>query len=164
MLRNQRDRVDVGLKKRNWSEEKLVIIDQIIVLDDQRKEVQTALETELSEMNNLSKAIGELMKNKAIDEANSLKVRVGLLKDSSKIKEEMLKSLKEELEEHLYTIPNIPHESVPFGIGADDNMVYQDFTGVMPTLPPNALPRCESHGKRVCSLSRPGSQAAKSAN
>ena len=62
MLRNQRDRVDVGLKKRNWSEEKLVIIDQIIVLDDQRKEVQTALETELSEMNNLSKAIGELMK------------------------------------------------------------------------------------------------------
>lgn len=37
MLRNQRDRVDVGLKKRNWSEEKLVIIDQIIVLDDQRK-------------------------------------------------------------------------------------------------------------------------------
>lgn len=143
MLRNQRDRVDVGLKKRNWSEEKLVIIDQIIVLDDQRKEVQTALETELSEMNNLSKAIGELMKNKAIDEANSLKVRVGLLKDSSKIKEEMLKSLKEELEEHLYTIPNIPHESVPFGIGADDNMVYQDFTGVMPTLPPNALPHWE---------------------
>ena len=143
MLRNQRDRVDVGLKKRNWSEEKLVIIDQIIVLDDQRKEVQTALETELSEMNNLSKAIGELMKNKAIDEANSLKVRGGLLKDSSKIKEEMLKSLKEELEEHLYTIPNIPHESVPFGIGADDNMVYQDFTGVMPTLPPNALPHWE---------------------
>ena len=143
MLRNQRDRVDVGLKKRNWSEEKLVIIDQIIVLDDQRKEVQTALETELSEMNNLSKAIGELMKNKAIDEANSLKVRVGLLKDSSKIKEEMLKSLKEELEEHLYTIPNIPHESVPFAIGADDNMVYQDFTGVMPTLPPNALPHWE---------------------
>ncbi|MBK8604661.1 MAG: serine--tRNA ligase [Saprospiraceae bacterium] len=143
MLRNQRDRVDVGLKKRNWSEEKLVIIDQIIVLDDQRKEVQTALETELSEMNNLSKAIGELMKNKAIDEANSLKVRVGLLKDSSKIKEEMLKSLKEELEEHLYTIPNIPHESVPFGIGADDNMVYQDFTGVMPALPPNALPHWE---------------------
>lgn len=143
MLRNQRDRVDVGLKKRNWSEEKLVIIDQIIVLDEQRKEVQTALETELSEMNNLSKAIGELMKNKAIDEANSLKVRVGLLKDSSKIKEEMLKSLKEELEEHLYTIPNIPHESVPFGIGADDNMVYQDFTGVMPTLPPNALPHWE---------------------
>ena len=143
MLRNQRDRVDVGLKKRNWSEEKLVIIDQIIVLDDQRKEVQTALETELSEMNNLSKAIGELMKNKAIDEANSLKVRVGLLKDSSKIKEEMLKSLKEELEEHLYTIPNIPHESVPFGIGADDNMVYQDFTGVMPTLPPNALAHWE---------------------
>jgi len=143
MLRNQRDRVDVGLKKRNWSEEKLVIIDQIIVLDEQRKEVQTALETELSEMNNLSKAIGELMKNKAIDEANSLKVRVGLLKDSSKIKEEMLKSLKEELEEHLYTIPNIPHESVPFGIGADDNMVYQDFTGVMPALPPNALPHWE---------------------
>ncbi|MBK8842610.1 MAG: serine--tRNA ligase [Saprospiraceae bacterium] len=173
MLRNQRDRVDVGLKKRNWSEEKLVIIDQIIVLDDQRKEVQTALETELSEMNNLSKAIGELMKNKAIDEANSLKVRVGLLKDSSKIKEEMLKSLKEELEEHLYTIPNIPHESVPFGIGADDNMVYQDFTGVMPTLPPNALPHWEIGekynlfdlklgvkvtGKRVCSLSRPGAK------
>jgi len=143
MLRNQRDRVDVGLKKRNWSEEKLVIIDQIIVLDDQRKEVQTALETELSEMNNLSKAIGEFMKNKAIEEANSLKVRVGLLKDSSKIKEEMLKSLKEELEEHLYTIPNIPHDSVPFGTGADDNMVYQDFTGVMPTLPPNALPHWE---------------------
>ena len=143
MLRNQRDRVDVGLKKRNWSEEKLVIIDQIIVLDDQRKEVQTALETELSEMNNLSKAIGEFMKNKAIEEANSLKVRVGLLKDSSKIKEERLKALKEELEEHLYTIPNIPHDSVPFGTGADDNMVYQDFTGVMPTLPPNALPHWE---------------------
>lgn len=44
LLRNERERVVEGLKKRNWTSSDISIIDQIIELDDERKVVQTTLD------------------------------------------------------------------------------------------------------------------------
>ena len=48
LLRNERERVVEGLKKRNWTSSDISIIDQIIELDDERKVVQTTLDIELA--------------------------------------------------------------------------------------------------------------------
>lgn len=143
MLRNQKDKVLTGLKKRNWPGSDLSIVDEIISLDDKRKEIQTAMDQELAEINQLSRSIGELMKNKQAQEAESLKSRVAELKESSKTREEGLREVRQSLEEKLITLPNIPHDDVPFGITADDNMVYQAWEQPLPVLPANALPHWE---------------------
>lgn len=143
ILRNQRDKVVTGLKKRNWSDTDILIIDDIIDLDDKRKEIQTLMDGELAEQNQLAKNIGDLMKNKQAAEAEGLKARVAELKESTKAREENLRDIKQELEDKLITLPNIPNEDVPFGVGADDNMVYQAWDKPLPVLPEGSLPHWE---------------------
>jgi len=46
ILRDQRERAVNGLKKRNLGEDRLALVDQIISLDDERKNVQTLSGTE----------------------------------------------------------------------------------------------------------------------
>ena len=143
LLRNERERVVEGLKKRNWTSSDISIIDQIIELDDERKGVQTALDIELAEQNQLARQIGELMKIKNLEEAEALKQRVAQLKDSSKTKEDLLKTIRQSLDDKLITLPNIPHSDVPSGQSADDNMVFQAWEKDLPTLGKGALPHWE---------------------
>lgn len=143
LLRNERKRVVEGLKKRNWTSSDISIIDQIIELDDERKGVQTTLDIELAEQNQLARQIGELMKIKNLEEAESLKQRVAQLKDSSKTKEDLLKTIRQSLDDKLITLPNIPHSDVPSGQSADDNMVFQAWEKDLPTLGKGALPHWE---------------------
>ena len=143
LLRNERERVVEGLKKRNWTSSDISIIDQIIELDDERKGVQTALDIELAEQNQLARQIGELMKIKNLEEAEALKQRVAQLKDSSKTKEDLLKTIRQSLDDKLITLPNIPHSDVPSGQSADDNMVFQAWEKELPTLGKGALPHWE---------------------
>lgn len=143
LLRNERERVVEGLKKRNWTSSDISIIDQIIELDDERKVVQTTLDIELAEQNQLARQIGELMKIKNLEEAETLKQRVAQLKDSSKTKEDLLKTIRQSLDDKLITLPNIPHSDVPSGQSADDNMVFQAWEKDLPTLGKGALPHWE---------------------
>lgn len=143
LLRNERERVVEGLKKRNWTSSDISIIDQIIELDDERKGVQTTLDIELAEQNQLARQIGELMKIKNLEEAEALKQRVAQLKDSSKTKEDLLKTIRQSLDDKLITLPNIPHSDVPSGQSADDNMVFQAWEKDLPTLSKGALPHWE---------------------
>ena len=143
LLRNERERVVEGLKKRNWTSSDISIIDQIIELDDERKVVQTTLDIELAEQNQLARQIGELMKIKNLEEAEALKQRVAQLKDSSKTKEDLLKTIRQSLDDKLITLPNIPHSDVPSGQSADDNMVFQAWEKDLPTLGKGALPHWE---------------------
>jgi seryl-tRNA synthetase len=143
LLRNERERVVEGLKKRNWTSSDISIIDQIIELDDERKGVQTTLDIELAEQNQLARQIGELMKIKNLEEAEALKQRVAQLKDSSKTKEDLLKTIRQSLDDKLITLPNIPHSDVPSGQSADDNMVFQAWEKDLPTLGKGALPHWE---------------------
>ena len=61
-VRNHREKVLTGLKKRGFQDEDLAMIDQLIALDDQRKQAQTSLDEKLAERNRLSKEIGDMFK------------------------------------------------------------------------------------------------------
>lgn len=143
LLRNEKDRVIEGLKKRNWSDQDISIIDRIVSMDDERKEVQTALDSELAEQNQLARQIGDLMKSGNKEEAQILKERVASLKDSTRALEEKLRNIRQSLEDMLITLPNIPHKEVPHGATADDNMVYQAWDKPLPVLDEGALPHWE---------------------
>ena len=123
-LKEHRDRVLEGLKKRNFKD--LELVDNAISLDDERKKVQFDMDTQLAEINKISKEIGLLMKEGKKEEAESAKQKTAQYKEASKDLQQKLNDIEEKLTEILYLIPNIPHESVKAGVSADDNEnIYQ---------------------------------------
>ena len=123
-LKEHRDRVLEGLKKRNFKD--LELVDNAISLDDERKKVQFDMDSQLAEINKISKEIGLLMKKGKKEEAESAKQKTAQYKEASKDLQQKLNDIEEKLTEILYLIPNIPHESVKAGVSADDNEnIYQ---------------------------------------
>ncbi len=143
---NQQAVVD-GLKKRNFTEEKLAVLTQVLSLDDQRRQIQTTLDGSLAERNKLSKEVGELFKKGAHQEADVIKDKVNQLKDSISELESQLKDTMDRLDSLLLTIPNIPHESVPAGSSEQDNEVAQAWDKALPVLEQQALPHWELASK-----------------
>lgn len=142
-IRESKDRVIEGLKRRNFKEEDLKIVDDLIALDDRRRSLQTELDNALAERNQMSKAIGELMKADKADEATSARNRVNELKGASDQLEVQLAESTAQLTALLYKVPNIPHESVPFGVSAEDNDIYKDWPQPLPELGDSAQPHWE---------------------
>ena len=123
-LKEHRDRVLEGLKKRNFKD--LELVDNAISLDDERKKVQFDMDSQLAEINKISKEIGLLMKEGKKEEAENAKQKTAKYKEASKDLQQKLNEIEEKLTEILYLIPNIPHESVKAGVSADDNEnIYQ---------------------------------------
>lgn len=143
ILRDQKDRAIAGLKKRGFSDERLLIVDQIVSLDDLRKDLQTQLDLLLNERNTLSEEIGNLFKSGKAAEANQLKTKVQTAKDAAETLEVKLQQAKSDLDALLVSLPNIPHANVPEGRTPEDNKVHQAWNGEFPTLPAGALPHWE---------------------
>ncbi|MBX2960464.1 MAG: serine--tRNA ligase [Flavobacteriales bacterium] len=128
------------LKKRNI--DATATVNSIIVLDDKRKKTQQELDALLAESNQLAKQIGDLFKNGKTDEANQLKDRTAEIKEQSAVLKEEQNTITNELQQLLYTLPNLPNELVPNGKSAEDNLnVYEN--NAIPKLPANALPHWE---------------------
>jgi len=142
-IRQQKDKVLQGLKKRNWQESELLILDEIIQLDDIRKKTQTQLDELLSERNQLSKEFGDLMKIGEKGKAELLKEKVAQVKTLSTVKEEELQQTEVLLNELLLKIPNIPHESVPFGKSPEENIIHRPWPDLIPKLGEEAIPHWE---------------------
>ncbi|HJW27641.1 MAG TPA: serine--tRNA ligase [Saprospiraceae bacterium] len=140
LLRDQKERVITGLKKRGFDEDRLRNLDQVIALDDQRKEVQTRLDNLLSQRNSLSDEIGNLFKKGKAAEANELKTKVQGIKDQAEALTQELNFTIAELEKLLLTFPNVPHTSVPDGRTPEDNKVHRAWNAPLPKLPDGSVP------------------------
>ncbi|MFC3416793.1 serine--tRNA ligase [Algoriphagus hitonicola] len=140
-IRDQFDRVLAGLEKRNFPEAKSILT-QVIALDDQRKASQTQRDQLQAESNSISKEIGQLMRLGKKEEAEIIKSKTTELKLQVKELEDKNATAEEELKALLYTIPNIPHFSVPAGKSAEDNEVVFEH-GVIPDLGENKVPHWE---------------------
>lgn len=118
------------------------IIGRIIDLDNRRRKTQTHLDAILGEINTLSKSIGRLMKEGNKEEAAAAREKVRLLKENSGELGDTLKESEQKIEALLVTIPNLPHNSVPEGRSAEDNLVERSG-GEIPSLNDDALPHWE---------------------
>ncbi len=142
-IREDKERIIVGLKKRNFKEDQLLVIDEILSIDDNRKKTQNALEINFSEQKKLAAEIGDLMKSGNKEGAEMIKKNVATLKDQSKDMEQVLSNHETKLENLLLHLPNIPHVSVPYGKQAEDNEVFQNWNGELPTTSADAVPHWE---------------------
>lgn len=142
-IRQNKEVVIKGLQKRNFSDDQLRIVDNILELDDNRKNIQSESDALLAQRNALSKEIGDLMKQGRRDEAEALKAQVAAAKEKADQLGIALADTKNQLEELLYQVPNIPHASVPEGKTADDNEVFKAWHKELPVLPESALPHWE---------------------
>lgn len=139
-IREEKDRILSGLKKRNFKE--LHLIDNIIALDEKRRATQLSLDETLAKSNNLSKEIGSLFKAGETDKANALKEQTATLKEDIKTLTDTLNTTVEQLNDLLYRVPNIPNELVPEGTSEADNVVVFE-AGEIPNLGKDALPHWE---------------------
>lgn len=142
-IRENAEQLKAGLRKRNFSDENLQLVDQAIQLDDQRKAQQTELDSLLASRNQMSGEIGQLFKSGQRDKAEELRAKVTELKERAGTLETDLKETQTQLQAILYNIPNQPHESVPAGNTDEDNEVYQGWEELMPVLPESAKPHWE---------------------
>lgn len=115
------------------------IIAQVVELDSIRKTTQTQLDSTSAEMNNLSKEIGMLFKQGKQNEAAAAKEKTTELKETIKELGDKLAETEQNLNELLVQIPNLPHDSVPAGKHAEDNVIEREG-GEVPKLYDGAVP------------------------
>ena len=137
IIREKKDFVIERLKIKNF--EAGSIVDNILVLDSIRRETQTKSDTLQSEMNKISKEIGILMKEGKQKAAEEAKIKTYSLKDEIKTLSEKLFATDAELKTEIVKLPNLPHESVDPGFGAENNVKVREG-GKIIELPHTALP------------------------
>ena len=144
-LRENTEKALTGLAKRN--KDFSATVQSIISVDESRRKLQNELDNLLAESNKISKTIGDLFKEGKREEADGMKVRTTEIKEECKGIETNLSQLEEELKQLLYQVPNVPHESVVFGKGAEENEVVYS-SGEVTSLGESKLPHwelCERH-------------------
>jgi len=143
-LRENKEAVLKGLQKRGFSSPELV--DQIVQLDQERRNKQTELDALLAKSNQMAKEIGALFKSGDTIKANLLKEKSAAAKGDAKLLQEQLQETTTQLFELRTQVPNVPHETVPAGNSEEDNEeVYR--SGSIPDLDSDALPHWELASK-----------------
>lgn len=137
LIREKKEFITERLKVKNF--DAAAIIDKIIALDSSRREIQVKTDSMQAEMNLISKEIGNMMKDGRKAEAEAAKQKTYSLKEEIKTLTDRLLPIDTELKNEIVRLPNLPHESVSTGHGADDNVKVREG-GAMPTIAENALP------------------------
>lgn len=119
LLRNNVEEVAAKLSKRGFKLDTKLLMD----LEEQRKSLQVKLQDLQNERNTRSKAVGQA-KAQGQDVAAILQ-QVKEIGDTLKTTEEKFNVVQDQLNQYLFLIPNIPHESVPDGKSEEDNVVIR---------------------------------------
>lgn len=134
----EKSRFVAGLQKRGIKDAESAL-DEVLALDQKRKNTQQELDQNLAEANSISRQIGALMKEGKRDEAEVVKAKTAELRSRNKELAEIQENTQAALKSALYNIPNIPHDSVPQGLTDEDNEVVETV-GDLPELPESAVP------------------------
>jgi seryl-tRNA synthetase len=140
LIREKKDFIIERLKIKNFDAEE--ILNKIISLDASRREMQLKSDTLQSEMNRISREIGTLMKEGNKTEADAAREKTYSIKEEIKSLSDRILPVEDELRNEIIRLPNIPHELVAPGHGADDNVKVKEG-GTIPELPDSALPHWE---------------------
>ena len=137
LIRTQPEEVKQRLGIKNFKE--LNLVDEVLVLDEKRRNVQKQLEDNLGRQNLIAKEIGDLFKAGKKEEADKKKAETATLKEESKLLEIALQKTEEDQKNILVRLPNLPNKSVPMGKSPEENEVIKQV-GEIPVLVEGALP------------------------
>ncbi len=127
-IRNNREKLLEGLKKRFTEDAEKVVADLLKIIEERNSGIKH-LENLRAKMNTLSKSIGKLYKEGKREEAEKIKEETASLKEAIKQAEETQRETERKLRDFLASLPNIPHPSVPVGKTEADNVIVKEFQG-----------------------------------
>ncbi len=139
-IRENRDTVIERLAVKHFKE--IGLIDEIISLDEERRKIQSESDALSAEANAAAKQIGDLMRQGKKEEAETVKSKSSGYKEQVKQLLDQLGTIEAALNEKIVQLPNLPHQSVPAGVSADDNEIVLSH-GEIPALSEDALPHWE---------------------
>lgn len=122
-MRYLRENFNDVLKKLEKRGEDLSELHKFWDLDEKRRTLIAESEQLKAKRNEVSKQIAELKREKK--DAEKLIQEMRHVSDQIKAFDHQLAAVEEELQQLMYAIPNIPHESVPIGEDEDDNVVHR---------------------------------------
>jgi seryl-tRNA synthetase len=137
LFRQEKERVVDGLKKKNFKD--LHLVDEIIALDEEKRNIQQQVESIAAAGNAAAKLIGQLMASGQKEEAEQKKQEVAQGKERTKELNQQLLDAENRLHDLIVSLPNLPHSSVPEGTAPEHNEVVRTG-GSMPQLPAQAVP------------------------
>ena len=113
--------------RNKFQDNKLELVDKVIALDKENREIKQEVEALRAEKNKASKEIGAMMAQKKIEEAEALKKKVA--ESNGRINElsEEEKEVEEKLKKNMMIIPNIIDPSVPIGKDDSENVEVERF-------------------------------------
>lgn len=139
-IRENAEGVVERLRKKHF--EARQAIDEVLSLDEIRRNAQQELDASLARQKAIAKEIGDLMKKGAKEQAEAIRTQVASLKELSKKLEDKKAEAEAKIREILLSVPNLPADIVPEGATAEDNVCVKTG-GVTPDLGEDALPHWE---------------------
>ena len=121
-VRENIDKVQEALEKRNASEETINLLNGFVEADTDRRAAIAESDRLNQQRNEFSRQVGALMKQGATEEAARLRAQVNDSKERIAGADALRDSAEQRMREILLALPNIPHESVPTGKDESDNV------------------------------------------
>jgi seryl-tRNA synthetase len=125
-IRENPDLIRANLKLRR-DEEKLKDFERLLEMDERVRALMREIQDQRTQRNKLSREIGELKKTGK--DSSKLEKQVGKVNDKIKSLESEKESIETDLRRIQMSIPNILHESVPYGVDDQDNEVVREWGG-----------------------------------
>ena len=113
--------------RNKFQDTKLPLVDEVIALDKENREIKQEVESLRAERNKISKEIGKLMGQGKKEEAEEVKKKVaasGARIDELSARE---KEVEEEIKKRMMVIPQIIDPSVPIGKDDSENVEIEKF-------------------------------------
>ena len=137
LIRENPEMVKENIRKK-FQEHKLELVDKIIELDKENREVKLKGDELRSSRNSLSSQIGNLMRSGNREEAEKIKLQVGQINQELIDNEKLEQELALQVKETMMKIPNIIHDSVPIGKDDSENVEIKKYGE--PTIPSYEIP------------------------
>ena len=126
LIRENKELVKENIKKK-FQNEKLPLVDEIFDLDVEYRNVKLSMDEKRAYKNKLSNEIGNLMREKRIDEANDIKNKVSDMNDEIDRLTKREEELSTVIKEKMMVIPNIISDDVPIGEDDTKNVELKRF-------------------------------------
>jgi seryl-tRNA synthetase len=124
LLRTNIEGVRTALARRG-KPEVLSQIDEAVQLDSRLRDITTERDAIRAEVNDLSKQVGTLRRDKRNDEAEALMGRSRELGETERVLQAEFDEVQGALHQIMLRIPNLPHADAPNGAGDHENPVVK---------------------------------------
>ena len=113
--------------KNKFQDEKIVLVDEVLKLDQENRDIKQEVEALRANRNKISKQIGALMAQGKKEEAEEVKKQVTESAARMAELDEREKVVEEEIRKRMMVIPNIIDPSVPIGKDDSENVEIQRY-------------------------------------